>query len=309
MINCYYINLKRSPDRNTHMKIFFKKLSRYTAMEIKYKRIEGLDGNANDINNYLYNNIKFNELKSTYFKNNGEFYYGYRINSKKIYEKSLKKSEFGCLYSHLKAINEFYNSKDRFALIFEDDISYYFVYKNSVFIEKLNQVIKNIDKYGIISLSSVGNYNVVNTIIRNNFLWNKNNLYKFYEYYFYGTGCYIISRNAAKKILELYTEKIDGVLKLKVDNLNKSLVADNLLYSSCNTHVLLPSLFFIKDDNKSLIDNDTDEHNKVQNFMIESINSEDKFIEKKKDNYDTIKVKKKPIKLNNNQLLTYLKYR
>ena len=43
--------------------------------------------------------------------------------------------------------------------------------------------------------------------------------------------------------------------------------------------------------------------------MIESINSEDKIIEKNKDNYDTIKVKKKPIKLNNNQLLTYLKYR
>ena len=60
----YYINLNRSPQRNDDTINFFNELSKYLDETINYNRIEGFDGNSEDINSYLLG-LKFEQLKST----------------------------------------------------------------------------------------------------------------------------------------------------------------------------------------------------------------------------------------------------
>ena len=63
----YYINLDRSTQRNDDTINFFNELSKYLDETINYNRIEGFDGNSEDINSYLLG-LKFEQLKSTYFE-------------------------------------------------------------------------------------------------------------------------------------------------------------------------------------------------------------------------------------------------
>jgi len=264
----YYINLNKSKERNENMITFFNNLSLYLDEKIDYNRIEGLDANSEDnLDNYIKDGKFEDMLAILYLKNSKATIYGSLKppKNKTIYTKELKKSEFGCLYSHVKAISEFYNTEDKVGLICEDDLSSNFLYKKDYFKEKFNSLVHDIDKYGIISLSCVGNIRTIKFCLNTN-----KQLHKFEPYFFYGSGSYIINRKTAKDILDNISH-FDDKLLLKINN-TTSYVADNYIYSKTNAHFLIPSLIFTNDAFETTIDNDTNNHKQVQILMQGYIN-------------------------------------
>jgi GR25 family glycosyltransferase involved in LPS biosynthesis len=288
----YYINLNKSKKRNENMIAFFNNLSLYLDENIDYNRIEGLDANSEDnLDNYIKDG-KFKNMLSTYVKNSKVTIYGpLKIpQNNTIYTKELKKGEFGCLYSHIKAISDFYNTEDNVGLICEDDLSTNFIYNKEYFKEKFNSLVHDIDKYGIISLSCVGSIRTIKFCMNTN-----KQLHKFEPYFFYGTGCYIINRKTAKYILDNISY-FDDKLLLKTNN-TTSYVSDNYIYTNTNAHFLIPSLFFTNEEFETTICNNTSNHKQVQELMQECIN-------KPKSSYKNNRSRKR---LSNNQLLALYK--
>ena len=290
----YYINLKNSKKRKINMENFFKKLEVYIQEKINYQRIEAFNGRTENIDDYLIN-CKFNNLKSIYFTEDKSYLtLTISLNYDKIKIKNLNQGEFGCLYSHIKAMNSFLNTNEDICVICEDDLDYNFIYNPDFLKNKIKYLSSIIDTFGIISLSCVGNINLIKRILNN--FQKDDNLYKFKEYFFYGTGSYMINRKTAEKIINNFTVVDNNKLKLKFDNTNQSLVADNFIYSQANTHFYLPSLFFTNNFD-SIINNNVNNQYLVQNLMKKNIN----YIEEDK-------LKTKVNKINSkNKLMFYLK--
>lgn len=263
----YYINLKNSKDRKINMENFFKKLEVYFEEKINYQRIEAFNGKEENIDDYIIN-CKFNNLKSTCFIEDKASYFNLKLNQNNARVKNLNQGEFGCLYSHIKAINSFLNTNEDICIICEDDLDDNFFYDPVFFKNKIKYLSGIIDTYGIISLSCVGNKFLIEKILKSE--QKTNNLYKFKKYFFYGTGSYMINRKTAEKIINDFTIIDNNKLKLKFDNTNQSLVADNFIYSQANTHFYVPSLFFTKHFN-SLTDNNVNNQYLVQNLMKNNI--------------------------------------
>jgi len=56
----YYINLQKCIDRETHMINFFKKIEYKTKLKCRYERIDAL--NANNVNINEYSNLTIDEM-------------------------------------------------------------------------------------------------------------------------------------------------------------------------------------------------------------------------------------------------------
>jgi len=185
----------------------------------------------------------------------------------------LKKGEFGCLYSHLKAINLFLKSNEKYCFICEDDLDPNILnyYDKKVFTKKIKKIISKIDKYGIISLSCVGPYKLFQKIFSkdNSFLNNK--FVSFEKYLFYGTGCYLINKETAKKIINNFIIEKDNKIYIKLNGLKTSMVADNFLYIHSDTKFYLPSLFFTKNFD-SLIQTSSNTMELTQKLMKTKLN-------------------------------------
>jgi GR25 family glycosyltransferase involved in LPS biosynthesis len=276
----YYINLNKSTDRNKNMLSFFDNLSKIRE-NINFERIEGFDGSKENIDDYL-TVFKFEDLKSAYYINKNVSHHGVK----------LKKGEFGCLYSHLKAIYNFSQTNEDVAIICEDDLDNNIIYKSEYFNSKLDSIIENIDEYGIIMISCVGHNKTISNILNNNNS-NSKELYKFIPYYFYGTGSYMINKKTANKIVNSCLKFENGKMLLDIHETKVSLVADNFIYSFSNTHVYLPSLFFTRKNNDSLINSNLNKQYISQQIMK-------KYIQKHKLQYlnDTIVIKKKKVSKN-----------
>lgn len=248
----YYINLKKSIDRKKNMETFFKNLSKI--IDLEYERIEAFDGNNEIIDNYLINS----KFKNMYSSLKSERNQSSNIN--------LTKSEFGCLYSHIKALHAFLKTDDPYCFICEDDLDpdILQVYTEDYFKNKISYILSIINKYGIISLSCVGNYKIIKKIISN-----KSKFITFHKYLFYGTGCYIITKDIAKYIINKYVIVKNNIIYLKLNELKTSMVADNFIYQHSKTKFIIPSLFYTKNFD-SLINNNTGNHEKVQNIMKQS---------------------------------------
>jgi GR25 family glycosyltransferase involved in LPS biosynthesis len=263
----YYINLKNAVERRKNMEKFFENLSEYLDEEINFTRIEGLDANKeNNIDDYVFNG-NFSNMLSNYCISNIINKYGILLkpNNRPVFTKSLKKGEFGCLYSHLLALNDFLNSDENIAMICEDDLQHKIFYKKDYFKEKFNEIKNKLSNYGIISLSIVGHYKYISKMLDE-----KKELFSFTPYIFYGTGCYIINKDTARLILKNSIIFSNDIMKI-IYKQNTSFVADNYLYSFSNTQFFIPSLFFTNETYGSSIDNNTTKHKIVQDLMINSI--------------------------------------
>ena len=246
----YFINLEFHKDRLDHMEKFFSKLERKSKLQVQRKRINALNGNE----------IKENSSISKYCNKSFE----------DLHDRGKKASpgEFGCTYSHLKAMNEFINDSSYnydYAFICEDDIDLFKIDIN-FFMAILGKVIENISKNEIISLSCVGSPIIIGKISEDiqspvfvDYNTNKGG--------FYGTGCYMITRNLAKKILSNFWKNNKFILPDKFD----TMVADHFIYAqSLKTSFMIPSLFTIKVDNDSFIHHDhVFMHDNVQRIMFE----------------------------------------
>lgn len=206
----YWINLDRSKDRKVLMDNILNNI------KVKNKRISASDGN-------LIPNIKSNFI--TVVPNNQP------------------NGVYGCLLSHLRTIKEFWDSKQNFALILEDDISLDFMkYWN----KDLKTIIGQAPVDWDIIMISYTDTNPNNHI----------NLYNRWNPTISSTMAYIINRKGCEKIMKLYKND-----KWFINT--KDHVADVVVYNNCNTYVYRYPYFTINSNINSLIHNDHLElHNK-----------------------------------------------
>lgn len=227
----YFINLDKCKDRLDHMNKFFNKLEKKLKFEIRNKRIDALNASEADLSKFT--NIPFENM----------------WNFKDV--KKANHGEFGCTYSHLKALYEFVNdneNNDNYALICEDDIDLFKIDINFLN-NMMHKIIEHVIKTDLVSLSCVGSPVLIGQLadkIDNpvflDYNSNKGGLY--------GTGCYMITRKLANEILSKHWK--DN--KFIIQENHQSIAADHFIYPLApNTSFMIPSLFTIKIENNSFI--------------------------------------------------------
>jgi len=201
-IDFFWINLDNAIDRKLFMENQFKLLN---------------------INNYrisAYTPSDFNNI----LQDNPPYFCGY----KECLERNCIDCpiEYAVICSHLKAIQAGYNSGKNYFIICEDDI--YFPFSINFF-KLIASVSKDIDIIQMMVISSGHTDYFYNNFYKNNILFIR------YNPITPSAGFYLCSRNAAKKLLDLYINKNTG--KFDFSNSNYLKLADVLLFQSVNSIV------------------------------------------------------------------------
>lgn len=171
---------------------------------------------------YMENLLKSHDLKNTRIsaingidKSDYELFYFCKKNN------SIQTVENACTASHFKALKYFVEeTTDNRIIIFEDDVSFEFLeyipYNWSEFEKSLPEI------YDVIQLAIYSDYDIEHTLV------------KFSpERKYYCTTAYMITRQAAVKLIDMYFSKILN----KLDLSNKPFAtADTALYSLPNTY-------------------------------------------------------------------------
>lgn len=204
----YWINMEKSVDRKNYMLDIFNKYKKFIN-NIKINRINAIDGSSIKISDHI---SKYNEKGTT------------------------KLSEFGCLLSHLKAINTFSNSDYNIALIFEDDVSFELTEYWKI---SLNNIIKNAPcDWGIIQLYTMNKPD--NNILYKK--WNDKN---------WSTIAYIINKKSAKEFMNKYYINNKYIFE------HEPLYASDLyIYKYIKTYTYKDQLFVQRNNNDSTIHSD-----------------------------------------------------
>jgi len=206
----YYINLERSKERKERIENMFQEYN------LDFKRIEAVDGK--NLSNY-----------------DSRFINAY---------------EYGCTLSHLKAIQQFYDSNEEYGIICEDDMTLEFLplWKTSLF-----DVIKKApNDWEVIMLGYIlfGKYDHVKDLYN-----------KFIPAVHCSTISYCINRSGAKRILEKHTYETPNLHLYK----NQRPVADMIVYDNVKTYVYKYSLFTYPNKNEStIIDNQHILHDRLK---------------------------------------------
>lgn len=191
----YCINLDDQPERWNYMEEQFK----YWEIE-NYTRVSAYDGRESDL---------------------GEIIKG-------RYPDMMSSSELGCTTSHLKAIKQFYESGEPYAIMMEDDCNLDLVrFWNFTWKDFYCKLPYDWDVCQI-AIICTGDIQIkVHKRFVNEF----------------STACYLITRHHAEKMLKLH---VRGE-KYKLDNgVRPRPVADDLLYNSGNTYALPLLLYKIE---------------------------------------------------------------
>lgn len=169
MVLLNIINLDEDIKR---MKYMEQQCEKYNIDYIRFSAINGI-------------NYKLTEQENIYLKNT-------------CYDKNELKGTLGCFLSHIKLLEKFKNSDDKYIIICEDDIII-----DEKFKEYINKCINLIDDYGFINL-----YNDIDNINDYKLLKNIDNKYSLYDCSekWVGQGCvsYIINKIYCIDILNKY---------------------------------------------------------------------------------------------------------
>jgi GR25 family glycosyltransferase involved in LPS biosynthesis len=189
----YWINLDRSVSRRHYMEKLLSKIN------VENERIKGCDGL---IDNTIISNYRLNAVIGT-------------------------KYEYGCLLSHLMSIKRFSESNLERCLIFEDDVSLYFM---KYWKDDINTIISEApDDWDIILLAYTdlhcGKYN---------------KLYVNWHRDISSTVAYIINKKGANKVMSMF---IDGKWTIE----GEKHVSDYIIYKKCVTYVYKYSYFTTND--------------------------------------------------------------
>lgn len=171
LFKIYYINLEKREDRNEKM---LKILQYFNKYNIIYERIEAINGNE----------IKQNELKYIF----GKEYYK---------NKKLTNGQIGCILSHIKAIQQFYDSNKKYGIIFEDDICINEKYSEEILPNTFKYLENNYFDICYFGMNALGGSQLyIGEEI-------SPELYKL-KNFGYGAHGYVISKNGARKMLNYY---------------------------------------------------------------------------------------------------------
>ena len=180
----------------------------------------------NDRNEYMKKNLDKYKLKNTRISGyDGNNYEDFCITNKK----NINKGEYGCFCSHIKALEYFINSDiGDFCLIVEDDVSFdYTKYWKKTFWDYIN----DINNYEIVQLAQTFSYKKIKQYEKNN-----DNVIQIikHEKNYYGCGCYLITKDAAIKLINMIT-KINN--KYDLTNI-KNLIIDSFIYENLNSYTI-----------------------------------------------------------------------
>ena len=191
----YYINLDGQPERREYMEVQFE----YWGIK-NYTRVSAYDGRDDDLGSIL----------------------------KGRYPDNMTSGEVGCVTSHLKALREFYDSGQPYAVIMEDDLSLDLVrFWNFTWREFYSKIPYDWDVCQIAIICTGDIHIKIHKRFVNEF----------------STACYLITRHHAEKLLRLHTRGN----KYKLDNgVRPRAVADDLIYNSGNTYSLPLLLYRIQ---------------------------------------------------------------
>ena len=208
----YWINLDRSVDRKEWMELLFQDP---IFKNVTNKRIDAVDGKEPGVIGSM--------LKTDRMSNASD-------------------SEYGCLLSHLKTINEFSKSALKNIIVFEDDIT---LDLKPYWKTDMKQIIDRAPPdWDIIQLYY---HSVDNT---HKFL-EKDYTKNLADGTLSGTGAYIINKDAAKKLMDKIYE--NGKYSLS-ENYHHS--SDIYLYKELTSYVYKYPVFIYKTDNDSTIHGD-----------------------------------------------------
>jgi len=183
----YCINLDDQPERWEYMENQFK----YWEIE-NYIRISAYDGREDDLSDIL----------------------------KGRYPEMVTSGEIGCVTSHLKAIKQFYDSGEPYAIMMEDDCDLELVrFWNFTWQDFYAKIPYDWDVCQIAIICTGDIHIKVHKRFVNDF----------------STACYLITRHHAEKLIKLHCRGD----KYKLDNgVRPRPVADDLIYNSGNTYAL-----------------------------------------------------------------------
>jgi GR25 family glycosyltransferase involved in LPS biosynthesis len=173
----------------------------------------------------------------------------------------LDNPNFGCTASHIKAIETFYNSGNEYGFVCEDDID----------ISNVKKI--NFNFLDTIKLFNPEIYCLQTTVQYREDLEINFNLHK-RTFWDFATTSYILNRSYAKKIIDYYKKDnlicLDNFRSRKIIDyrggvINTSPVADELVYSLCETYTL-PIFSFI--ESESSINNNTELINQIKRSIL-----------------------------------------
>ena len=199
----YYINLDGQPERREYMEDQFK----YWGVT-NYTRVSAYDGRDDDLSEIL----------------------------KGRYPDLMSSGEIGCTTSHLRAIKQFYDSGEPYAIMMEDDceldLARFWNFTWQDFVAKLPYDWDCVQ----VAIICTGDIHI--------------RIHKRFVNEF-STACYLITRHHAEKLIRLHCRGD----KYKLDNgVRPRPVADDLIYNSGNTYAL--PLFLYKTELGSSIHQD-----------------------------------------------------
>ena len=191
----YVINLDDQPERWEYMEEQFK----YWEVD-NYKRVSAYDGRDDDLSDIL----------------------------KGRYPENMSGGEIGCVTSHLKAIKEFYDSGEPYAIMMEDDCDISTArFWNFTWRDFYGKIPYDWDVVQIAIICTGDIHVKIHKRFVNEF----------------STACYLITRHHAEKMIKLHTRGE----KYKLDNgVRPRPVADDLLYNSGNTYSIPLFLYKIQ---------------------------------------------------------------
>lgn len=173
--------------------------------------------------------------------------------------------EFACLCSHIKAMQECLKYNDDYFVIMEDDITIPFIIDYNNLINATN---KNFDILQLLILYD----NTINAL--NNIYKQRKILFMKWQYLLPSTGMYIISRECARKMVNMYYNND----KYDFSKFNGQIVADVLLYKSVNTICsLLPYCYPNIEMGSEIHPNHLSAHQKAVDSIKKVINEHNKY--------------------------------
>ena len=269
-INIYYINLSKSIERNTRIQEQLKHMDPIFTS----KRVEGIDGNVADLNQYILINDDY--YKQSILHDNASI------------PKEFKKRQIACLTSHLYAIKEAYDNSLNNVIIIEDDINLKilnFTYKRLIHLQEQNP---DVDAIQLYSSSNAIIQKYINSIKQENLCL----IEKQYEYW--ACCAYLINRNGMEKVLK-YFNKESNKFDFLDSPLTEMLVSDNIIYKSCTSKTTSIPYINIMDPSKveSIINlrNSNTNYVKKMNSHINFANRQFNLIEPQKADYKQLEDK------------------
>ena len=163
--------------------------------------------------------------------------------------KTKESRELACTQSHIKAIKTFLETKDKYAIICEDDMS--FDYKE-YWTKSIDEIITGAPSdWEIIQLG------IITSEIGPEF-YESTTDYLPHQRYYWSTISYVINRKGAKKIA-----------KFELDPKNRNLfVADCIIYSLTKSYTYKYPMFTSMDNNFSSIHSDRNDYHAKSKAMI-----------------------------------------